>query len=227
MAVKNTAGRTKRILAILLLFGPAFILVFISTRSCHHKFKELDDFGQADNYSFIDAQGKKHTASEFDEYSVLVNVLQPTCPENCSVSFWHLNHLIYQKMRDNARKGGSLRIITFVTDGEGNPMKDLSAVSDMLHDQVEGYDPNIWMVASGDPKKLYDFEHNEAKLLQEGDEYYGGEAFQELMLLLDKNNHLRMVLSGKSEGMIRRMREHVALLKKQYDQDNAKKNRKK
>ena len=227
MAVKNTAGRTKRILAILLLFGPAFILVFISTRSCHHKFKELDDFGQADNYSFVDAQGKKHTAAEFDEYSVLINVLQPTCPENCSVSFWHLNHLIYQKMRDNARKGGSLRIITFVTDGEGNPIKDLSAVSDMLQDQVEGYDPNIWMVASGDPKSLYDFEHNDERLLQEGDEYYGGEAFQELMLLLDKNNHLRMVLSGKSEGMIRRMREHVALLKKQYDKDNAEKSRKK
>ena len=30
-----------------------------------------------------------------------------------------------------------------------------------------------------------------------------------------------MVLSGKSEGMIRRMREHVALLKKQYDKENA------
>lgn len=222
MAVKNTAGRTKRFLAIFLLFGPAFILIFISTRSCNHQFKELDDFGKADNYAFVDAQGVKHTANEFKNYSVLINVLQPSCPENCSVSFWHLNHLIYQKMRDNAGKGGSLRIITFVTDGEGNPLKDLSSVSDMLADQVEGYDPNIWIVASGDPKALYNFEHNDARLLQEGDEYYGGEAFQELMLLLDKDNHLRMVLSGKSEGMIRRMREHVALLKKQYDKENAK-----
>jgi len=203
------------------VFGPAFILVFISTRNCSHNFKQLDDFGVANNYAFIDAQGVEHTAEDFKEYSVLINVLQPTCPENCSVSFWHLNHLIYQKMRDNARKKGSLRIITFVTDGKGNPLKDLSAVSDMLTDQVEGYDPNIWFVASGNPKKLYDFEHNNASLLQEGEAYYGGEAFQELMLLLDKNNHLRMVLSGKSEGMIRRMREHVALLKKQYDKENA------
>ncbi|MDG1146769.1 MAG: hypothetical protein P8N52_00555 [Crocinitomicaceae bacterium] len=222
MEVKSNAGHAKRILAILLVFGPAFILIFIATRSCSHNFKELDDYGVADNYAFIDAQGIKHTVDDFKEYSVLINVLQPTCPENCSVSFWHLNHLIYQKMRDNARKKGSLRIITFVTDGKGNPLKDLSAVSDMLADQVEGYDPNIWIVASGDPKKLYDFEHNNARLLQEGDMYYGGEAFQELMLLLDKKNHLRMVLSGKSEGMIRRMREHVALLKKQYDKENAK-----
>ena len=222
MEVKSNARHAKKILAILLVFGPAFILICIATRSCSHNFKELDDYGVADNYAFIDAQGIKHTVDDFKEYSVLINVLQPTCPENCSVSFWHLNHLIYQKMRDNARKKGSLRIITFVTDGKGNPLKDLSAVSDMLADQVEGYDPNIWIVASGDPKKIYNFEHNNARLLQEGDTYYGGKAFQELMLLLDKKNHLRMVLSGKSEGMIRRMREHVALLKKQYDKENAK-----
>jgi hypothetical protein len=54
-------------------------------------------------------------------------------------------------------------------------------------------------------------------LLQEDKKYFGGQAFQELMLLLDKENHLRMVLSGKTEGMVRRMKEHIALLQKQYD----------
>jgi hypothetical protein len=57
--------------------------------------------------------------------------------------------------------------------------------------------------------------------LKEGDQYFGGQAFQELMLLLDKKNHLRMVLSGKTEGMIRRMKEHIALLQKQYDKQNS------
>ena len=56
--------------------------------------------------------------------------------------------------------------------------------------------------------------------MKEGDQYFGGQAFQELMLLLDKKNHLRMVLSGKTEGMIRRMKEHIALLQKQYDKQN-------
>jgi hypothetical protein len=58
-------------------------------------------------------------------------------------------------------------------------------------------------------------------LLEKGAEYYGGEAFLELMLLLDKNHHLRMVLNGSQEGTIRRMRESLALLLKQYDQDRA------
>ena len=38
-----------------------------------------------------------------------------------------------------------------------------------------------------------------------------------MMLLVDKTNHLRMILSGNSEGMIRKMKQHIALLQKQYD----------
>jgi hypothetical protein len=45
--------------------------------------------------------------------------------------------------------------------------------------------------------------------------------------LLDKKNDLRMVLSGTSEGMIRRMKEHVALLQKQYDKERAAKTKSK
>ena len=225
MAVKGTAGRTKRILAFLILFGPAFILVFISTRGCNHKFKQLADYGAAVNYEFKDATGKAYVAKDFKNQIVLVTTLQESCPDSCAVSFWHLNHLIYQYVRKYKKKFGSVRIISFVTDGEGNPVKDLSSVNDMLVDQVEGYDPEIWYLASGDPEKVFDFEHNGEKLLKKGDEFFGGHAYQELMLLLDRDNHLRMVLSGKSEGMIRRMKEHVALLQKQYDKDaaNAKK----
>ena len=100
-------------------------------------------------------------------------------------------------------------------------MEDLSTVKAMIEDRVEGYDPEIWYIAAGDSKELYDFESNNKSLLQKGEEYHGGEAYQELMLLLDKRNHLRMVLSGKSEGMIRRMKEHIALLQKQYDKKSA------
>jgi len=31
-----------------------------------------------------------------------------------------------------------------------------------------------------------------------------------------------MVLSGKTEGMVRRMKEHIALLQKQYDKERSK-----
>jgi hypothetical protein len=37
------------------------------------------------------------------------------------------------------------------------------------------------------------------------------------MLLLDKENHLRMVRSGKIEAYVRETYGHIALLLKQYD----------
>ena len=118
-----------------------------------------------------------------------------------------------------------VKIISFVTDGQGKPLNDLSIVQQTLKDRVEEYDPNIWYVATGDARSVYDIERNKESLLQEGDEFFGGQWFQELILLIDKQNHLRMVLSGTTEGMIRRMKEHIALLQKQYDKDASKKSK--
>lgn len=223
MASKTTAGRKKVLYAFLLLFGPAFLLVFISTRGCEHKFKTLDDFGPVANYSFTDARGKKFTSKDFEGDIVLITTLQETCPDSCSISFWHVNQAIYQHIRANKnKKMKRIRIISFVTDGEGNPLKDLTTLSQSMEDNVLRYDPEVWMLASGNVKEIYDIERNNKSLLEEGEEYFGGQAFQELILLVDKKNHLRMVHSGTSEGMIRRLKEHVALLQKQYDKENAK-----
>ena len=94
-----------------------------------------------------------------------------------------------------------------------------------MKDRVEGYDPDMWLVASGDSKSIYDVENNGQTLLQTGDDKFGGVGYQELMLLADKDNHLRMVLPGNSEGMVRRMKEHVALLQKVYDKAKKDKNK--
>ena len=224
MAKKNTAGRRKVVFAFLLLFGPAFLLIFISTRGCEHKFKQLEDFGKASDYHFTDARGKAFSAKDFQGDIVLVTTIQPGCPGDCAISMWHLDQLIYQHIRKNKRKKmKQVRIISFVTDGKGNDVKDLETVEQALKDQVEEYDPDTWILASGSAREMYNFEHNGERLLKKGPEYYGGEAFQELVLLLDKENHLRMVLSGKTEGMVRRMKEHIALLQKQYDKDRVNK----
>jgi hypothetical protein len=112
-------------------------------------------------------------------------------------------------------------MISFVTDGKGNQEKELTLVQQMMERDVEGYDPNLWIVAYGDVRSIYNIEHNNQTLLQKGEKYYGGEGFQELILLSDKENHLRMVLKGNQEGLIRRMKESLALLLKQYDKDRA------
>ena len=214
--------KLRNVLGFLLVFGPALFLIFISTRGCTHQFKTLDDYGALKNYSFTDSKGKNRTAEEFKGEIIIITTLQKGCPWDCSVSFWRLNQILYQHIRKNSHKQlKRVRMISFVTDGKGNPEKELTLVQQMMERDVEGYDPNLWIVASVDVRSIYNIEHNDQTLLQKGEKYYGGEGFQELILLSDKENHLRMVLKGNQEGLIRRMKESLALLLKQYDKDRA------
>ncbi len=218
----NISKKLRKALGFFLVFGPAFFLIFISTRGCKHQFKTLDDYGALKNYSFTDSKGRNRTAEEFKGEIIIITTLQKGCPWDCSVSFWRLNQILYQHIRKNSHKQlKRVRMISFVTDGKGNPEKELTLVQQMMERDVEGYDPNLWIVAYGDVRSIYNIEHNNQTLLQKGEKYYGGEGFQELILLSDKENHLRMVLKGNQEGLIRRMKESLALLLKQYDKDRA------
>ena len=218
----SNTKKLRKVLGFLLVFGPALFLILISTRGCKHKFQTLDDYGQVKAYTFTDSYGETHHAKEFQGEIILITTIQKTCPWECSVSFWRLNQIVYQHIRKNSHKKlKRVRIISFVTDGKGKPAKNIAMVRQMMEREVEGYDPKLWIVATGDVRSIYDIENNNQTLLQTGNQFYGGEAFQELMLLTDNQNHLRMVLKGNQEGLIRRMKESIALLLKQYDKDRA------
>lgn len=214
---KASAGLYKSFTLAFLLFGPAFLLIFISTRGCEHKFKELDDMGVVPSYSFIDANSKKYYNKSFKNKVVLFTTIQLTCPDSCSLSMWHFDQLIYQHLRKNQKKLKNLKIVSFVVDKNGNPIKDLKLMESILKEQIEDYDPNIWILANGDPKAVFDISRNGENLLKDSENTYSS-----LLLLVDKSNHLRMVLKGDSEGMVRRMKQHMALLDKEYDKKAAK-----
>ena len=209
--------RANRLIGFLLVFGPALLLIFIGTRSCEHNFEELEDYGPVNEFEFTDANGVKRNSREFKDDVVLVNVLQSSCPDSCSVLMWHINQTIYQHIwKNKTKKTKQIRMISFLTDGKGNSVKDLSVINDAINDLAENYDPSIWILASGDVRSIYNLENNGISLIHEKSN------FQELMLLIDKQHHLRMVLSGNVEGQIRRMKQSMALLQKQYDKEASK-----
>ncbi|MBG38871.1 MAG: hypothetical protein CL857_03025 [Cryomorphaceae bacterium] len=209
--------KVNRLIGFLLVFGPALLLIFIGTRSCEHNFEELEDYGPVTEFEFTDANGVKRNSKEFKDDVILVNVLQSSCPDSCSVLMWHINQTIYQHIwKNKTKKTKQIRMISFLTDGKGNSVKDLSVINDAINDLTENYDPSIWILATGDVKKIYDLENNGISLIDDKTN------FQELMLLIDKQHHLRMVLSGNVEGQIRRMKQSMALLQKQYDKKASK-----
>jgi cytochrome oxidase Cu insertion factor (SCO1/SenC/PrrC family) len=227
-STQQPRSRSKSILALLLVFGPALFLILISTRRCDHRFKELADYGLVKAPSFEVFENGSYQTKNLSDYKgdlVLISTIQTTCPKECGVSLWHFNQILYQHIRKNKRKKlKQVRLISFATDEFGRPASDaqIANIREMLQDDVEGFDPSLWIIAKGDPSKVYDIKHNNQSLYRKGKKYFGGVSYSSLMLLLDKQNHLRMVLKGDEEGMIRRMKEHLALLQKQYDKERAK-----
>jgi len=214
-----TKKRFNNFLGFLLVFGPAVIFIAMTlfmTRSCEHKFETLENYGTITSFNFTDVNGNKRSSLDFKGDIVLISTIQESCPDSCSVLLWNINQTIYQRIwKNRTKKRKQVKILSFVTDDNGNPIKDLSPIEDLLKKIVPNYDPSIWVLAKGDVKSIYDIEHNGASLLQ------GGNKFQELMLLMDKKQCLRMVLSGKKEGHIRRMEQSMALLQKEYDKANS------
>lgn len=226
----NAASRSKKrsILALTLVFGPALFLIFMSTRGCDHRFKTLADFGlvETPTFSVYNHKGKQqHSLKDYQDQVVLITTLQKTCPHDCGLAFFPLTQNLYKDLRTNKRKKlKQVRMLSVVVDAKGNPVSEaeLLDVQDMLRTSVEGYDPELWQLVNADPKIFYDLTNNGQKLIVKDAKYFGGISYNELILLLDKNNHLRMVLNGHTEGMIRKMKEHLALLMKQYDKERAK-----
>ncbi len=227
MSEKNKAGRLRGALPLLLLFGPALLLILFAKMGCEHKFKELDDFGALNTYQYTKSNGKTVTNTDFANKIVIYTTIQTSCPNKCATSIWHIDQILYQQLRKNKKKLGHVKIVSVLTDENGQPSDNIKDMEAILDDQVEAYDPSIWTIVKGDPTVLYNMKHNGVSLIEKGKKYFAGASYYELMLLVDKSNHLRMVLSAKSESTIRTMRDHLALLEKQYDKEAYKAKKKK
>ena len=224
---ENRAGLLKRIMLALLLIGPACVLLLVSSRSCEHNFIELDVMAKMPDYAFEDIHGEKYTQDSFKDKVVIFTTIQKTCPDSCAISIWNIDRNLFKYIRENPKKMKHIKIVSFVTDGQGNAVDNLDEINFLLTDQVVAYDPKIWMLAKGDARKVYDVTRNGVKLLNDEKGHYGGEAFQELLLLVDKDNNLRMVTKANIEDEVRKMYQSMALLEKQYDKADFAKTHKK
>ena len=218
---ENKAGRWKSILLLLLVFGPASLLIFVSLNKCEHKFETLPSYGELKDFEFIRANGEHITPETQKGKITLYTTLQLSCPNNCAIDVAKFNLLLYQHYRKNRKKLGHIEIVSILTDEFGNAIDDLEEAEYILGDIIPDYDPEIWKIAAGDPKQIYNITSNGINLYEQvSDTAFANKPFLETMLIVDKQNKLRLVRRGNVEGLIRDFKEHVALLQKQYDKED-------
>jgi cytochrome oxidase Cu insertion factor (SCO1/SenC/PrrC family) len=221
MTNKNMkAGRWKSILMLVLVFGPASLLILISTNKCEHKFEELPFYGALDDFELYLSDGTKLTPENQLGKITLFTTIQATCPNTCALNIPQFNLLLYQHYRKNRKKLGHIQIVSIMTDEDGNPTGNFDEITFLLDDMINDYDPEIWMLASGDPKQIFDVTNNNVRWIeQRDDQAFAGKPYLETMMIVDKENNIRLLRRGSDEGNIRDFKQHVALLQKQYDKD--------
>ena len=85
-----TRSKKRSILALSLVFGPALFLIFIATRGCDHRFKQLADYGlvKAPTFSVYNHKGKQQLSLRDNQNQVvIITTLQKPSRTDVDMSF--------------------------------------------------------------------------------------------------------------------------------------------
>lgn len=214
---KKKAGRSSVWILLTLLFGPALVIVVFS-KGCSNNFKELDTYGTISEFEVVTMQGERIDNAALKGKITIFTTIQNTCPDSCGIDLWFVKEQLFKRIYTNPKKLKHVQIVSIVTDTHGNAVEPDELLVERLTQVVKDYDPKVWKIASGDPQKIFDFEHNGINLYTQRDQSFLGERmFLESLLLIDENGNLRFVRYGKGEGMVRDFHDGFLLLQKEYE----------
>lgn len=236
----------KRVIAILLIFlGPGLIIWWMAHTFENH-FIDLPYLGWEYKY---DAQGNKTDSSAYNIPSfqltsfdgkpitrdsikdkfIIFTTIQNDCEdlENCGLGLYHFNEIIYSNMIDHPRNYHNVRVLSILTDKDGNPD---SIPSPLLIELMSEYDQRFWWLATGDPSPFVSFPYygdifrNYPSTPEEGE--IGSNAFVSALILIDKKGFIRGVSGAKKDADIRNFFDLLKLLKKEeFKAERARKNK--
>lgn len=220
MAKNKKRGVFRKLLVVLVAFGPGTVIFLMAIGKCENKYQSLPIYGQMPEYEFTGADGKIINNKTQEGKITLFTTIQTSCPQNCAIDLFKFNLLVFQDYKKNQNKLGYIKIVSIVTDENGDPVNNIDELLYTLNDMIDGYDSTIWNIVTGDPKQIYDIENNDINLYTTTtDSSFAGKSYLETMLLVDKHNQLRLVRRGNKEGYIRDFKQNVSLLKMETEKD--------
>ncbi|HIP37770.1 MAG TPA: hypothetical protein EYG85_13045 [Crocinitomix sp.] len=235
--------RLKRIsLMVLVLFGPGFLIWFMA-KTVRNEFKKLPYIGEHtyiknDKGEIVDTvyytvpkfelerlDGKKITNQSINNQFVVLSTIQNTCPDTCGIFLFHFVELFYKKLVKNQDNYSNVKIISILTDLDGNPVynttpKFLDELAEIKNEvkNIDGYSDDIWWIVKGDPKPLFNFKFKNTYFYDNPstpDNYeVGSKAFINSLVLIDRKGHVRGFTGSRRDSDIRNFFDLLKILKK-------------
>lgn len=226
----------KRIIVILIIFfGPGSIIFFIS-RTFDNKFIRLPYLGyeytyNADSTQVVDSvayqvpyfslktfDGAPITRDSIKGKFIVLTTIQNTCPnlDSCGLNIYHFNEIFYRKLLKNEDNYSNVRVISILTDFDGNP---IAQPSERLLEEMAIYDTKMWWLTTGEVLPFYNFNYygdkfiNHPAVNEEGE--IGNKAFINSLVLIDDKGHIRGLTGARKDSDIRNYFDLVKVLKKE------------
>lgn len=222
-------------LMILVLFGPGSFIYFLA-KNVENKFVDLPYLGEhqyeydADgntvdstlytipNFNLTTVDGKTVSRHTLKDKFIVVTTIQNSCPDECGMYFLHFDEIFYSRLSKNTDSYDDVVILTILTDHDGKPV---DSISDKLMEevnQIEGYNPDLWIIAKGDSKPLFDFKYANKHFYElpstPSNNEVGTKAFINSMVLIDKKGHVRGFTGARSYSDVSNYFDILKVLKK-------------
>jgi hypothetical protein len=236
-------AKAKRILLVMLIMlGPGAIIYFIS-KTVNNVFIippylgyefDLDSNGNkidsvaytVPEFSLTTFDGEAITKKDIEGKFIVLTTLQNECPDmsQCGMSVYHFNEIFFEKLVKNQDHYGNVRVISILTDVDGNPIE--KPTQKLLDEMVQYDTTGVWWMTTGDVTPFYNFNYYGDKfvnhLASNKDGEIGLKAYTNSIVLIDDKGFIRGVTGAKTDSDIRNFFDVLKLLKKvEFDRNRA------
>lgn len=213
--LKNKSSKV--LLFALIVLGPFSLFYFFSTGK--HNFEKLPYLGEPVNdsvpftyggFSFPSSHNTNIDESFLKGKIVIVSNLYATCPYTCNISIGQFKTAVYKEVIMNRK----MKDVLFISNIIGSTSTE---EVNRMHSRLE-VDSSRWFFFNDTTHFFYHVKMSGKPLLDKEDEQQPGKLFFErIVLLLDKDLHLRNIYDGARSTELVTLAKEIRLLKKEYD----------
>lgn len=147
---------------------------------------------------------------DFEGKYLIVSFLYKTCPHDCNLPFEQFKYFLYNDLAKNKSKFADVHILSHVIGANPNELEELYKYLEI--------DKNRWTLATGDDNSIYNVNLLKQNPWTTADPNNGFEkGAYGLILLLDKQRHIRGVYQCNRTSEFDRLEDELVLVKREDD----------
>lgn len=164
-------------------------------------------------FSFKDENGAEVNQETYKDEYLIVSILYKTCPFDCSMPYEQFKYFLLDEVAGKQKKKfDDVTFLAHVVDANFSELNSLYKSLDIS--------PNFMQLLSGEQNNIYDvnlLKQNPWEVADENNGYERG-AYG-LILLLDKQRHIRGVYQANQTSEIKRVENELVLLKREDNRE--------